>query len=66
MAQEVKAGLNLRIGSANLAPLLDLNPADKLAQNIGVSARLTLAGNQWTSTISTAALAARGCAGAWR
>lgn len=47
-AQEVKAGLNVRIGGANLAPLLDLNPADKLAQNVGVTARLTVAGNQWT------------------
>jgi len=46
-AQEVKAGLNLRIGSANLAPLLDLKATDKLAQNIGVSARLTIAGNKW-------------------
>ena len=39
--------MNLRIGSANLAPLLDLNPADKLAQNVGLSARLTVAGNKW-------------------
>ena len=46
-AQEPKAGMNLRIGSANLAPLLDLNPADKLAQNVGLSARLTVAGNKW-------------------
>jgi AsmA-like protein len=47
-AQEAKASLNLRIGGINLAPLLDLSPADKLAQNVGVSARLTIAGNRWT------------------
>src|SRR5207253_6830525 len=46
-AQETKANLNLRIGSVNLAPLLDLKPTDALAQNIGLSSRLTVAGNKW-------------------
>ena len=47
-AQETKANLNLRIGSANLAPLLDLKPTDTLAQDIGLSSRLTVAGPKWT------------------
>jgi large subunit ribosomal protein L24 len=47
-APETKANVNLRIGSANFAPLLDLKPADTLAQNIGLSSRLTIKGNQWT------------------
>ena len=46
-AQEPKAGVTLRVGSVNLAPLLDLKPADKLAQ-IGLTSRLTVAGNKWT------------------
>ena len=47
-APEPKASVNLRIGSANLAPLLDLKPSDTLAQNIGLSSRLTVAGSKWT------------------
>ena len=47
-APEAKANVNLRIGSANLAPLLGLKPADTLAQNIGLSSRLTVAGTKWT------------------
>ena len=46
-AQEPKAAVTLRVGSVNLAPLLDLKPADKLAQ-IGLTSRLTVAGNKWT------------------
>lgn len=46
-ATESKASVNLRIAGANLAPLLDLKPDDALAQNIGLSSRLTVAGNQW-------------------
>ena len=38
-AQEPKANVNLKIRSVNLAPLLDLKPADTLAQNIGLSSR---------------------------
>jgi uncharacterized protein involved in outer membrane biogenesis len=44
---EPKASVNLRIAGANLAPLLDLKPDDALAQNIGLSSRLTVAGNRW-------------------
>jgi large subunit ribosomal protein L24 len=47
-AQEAKANLNLRIGSVNLAPLLDLKPTDALAQNIALASRLTVAGPKWT------------------
>jgi large subunit ribosomal protein L24 len=47
-AQEIKANVNLRIGSVNFAPLLDLKPTDTLAQNIGLSSRLTVNGNRWT------------------
>ncbi|MGQ0683406.1 AsmA family protein [Bradyrhizobium sp.] len=47
-AQEARADVNLRIGSANLAPLLDLKPADALARNIALASRLTVAGSRWT------------------
>ena len=47
-AQEPKASVNLRVRSANLAPLFDLRPSDALAQNIGLSARVALAGNRLT------------------
>jgi large subunit ribosomal protein L24 len=47
-APETKANVNLRIGNANLAPLLGLKPADTLAQNIALSSRLTVAGSKWT------------------
>ncbi|HEY0850258.1 MAG TPA: AsmA-like C-terminal region-containing protein [Bradyrhizobium sp.] len=47
-AQEARANVNLRIVSTNLAPLLDLKPTDALAQNIGLSSRLTVAGSKWT------------------
>jgi uncharacterized protein involved in outer membrane biogenesis len=47
-AAEAKANLNLRIGAINLAPLLDLKPTDALAQNIGLTSRLTVAGSKWT------------------
>lgn len=47
-APEAKADVNLRIGSANLAPLLELKPIDPLAQNIALSSRLTVAGRKWT------------------
>ena len=47
-AQEPKANVSLKVGSINLAPLLDLKPADKLAQHIGLTSRLTVAGNKWT------------------
>ncbi|MFO1111989.1 MAG: AsmA-like C-terminal region-containing protein [Bradyrhizobium sp.] len=47
-APEAKASLNLRVASANLAPLLDLKPTDALAQNIALVSRLTVAGSKWT------------------
>ena len=47
-APEARANVNLRIVSTNLAPLLDLKPTDALAQNIGLSSRLTVAGSKWT------------------
>ena len=47
-AQEAKASLSLKVRSADFGPLLDLKPADTLAQNIGLSSRVTLAGNRLT------------------
>jgi uncharacterized protein involved in outer membrane biogenesis len=47
-APELKANVNLKIASANLAPLLGLKAGDTLAQGIGLSARLTIAGSKWT------------------
>jgi large subunit ribosomal protein L24 len=47
-AQEPSANVNLRVRSANLAPLFDLRPSDALAQNIGLSARVALSGNRLT------------------
>jgi large subunit ribosomal protein L24 len=47
-AQETKASLNLKVRSADLAPLLELKPSDTLAQNIGLSSRVSLAGNRLT------------------
>ena len=47
-AQETKASLNLKVRSADLGPLLDLKPSDTLAQNIGLSSRVSLAGSRLT------------------
>lgn len=47
-AQDAKGSLNLRVRSADLGPLLDLKPSDTLAQNIGLSARVSLVGNKVT------------------
>ena len=47
-AQEAKASLSLKVRSADFGPLLDLKPADTLAQNIGLSSRVQLAGNRLT------------------
>jgi large subunit ribosomal protein L24 len=38
----------LNVRGASLAPLLDLKPADRLAQNIKLSSRVSLAGNKLT------------------
>jgi large subunit ribosomal protein L24 len=45
-AQEAKASLSLKVRSADFGPLLDLKPADTLAQNIALSSRVQLAGNR--------------------
>lgn len=47
-AQEMKAGLALKVRSADFGPLLDLKPADTLAQNIGLSARVAVTGSRLT------------------
>ena len=47
-AQEAKANLILKVRSADFGPLLDLKPADTLAQNIGLSSRVQLTGNKLT------------------
>jgi large subunit ribosomal protein L24 len=47
-AQEVKANVNLKVRSMNLAPLFDLKSSDTLVQNIGLSSRISLAGNKLT------------------
>jgi large subunit ribosomal protein L24 len=47
-AAEPKASVNLKVRSANLAPLFDLKPSDALAQNISLSSRVALAGNKLT------------------
>ena len=39
-AHEVKANVNLRIRSADLAPLLDLKPSDTMARNVALSSRV--------------------------
>jgi AsmA-like C-terminal region/AsmA family len=44
-AQQAAASVNLRVRSANLAPLFDLKPTDALAQNISFSSRVSLAGS---------------------
>ena len=45
-AQDPTASLNLKVRSADFGPLLDLKPTDTLAQNIGLSSRVSLAGNR--------------------
>jgi hypothetical protein len=47
-APEAKANLSLKVRSADFGPLLDLKPSDPLARNIGLSARVALAGNKLT------------------
>ncbi|MCA6114442.1 AsmA family protein [Bradyrhizobium sp. WSM 1738] len=63
-AAEAQANLGLKVRSANFGPLLDLKPQDTLAQNIGLSSRVQLAGNKLTlddldSTISGSRLRGR-------
>lgn len=45
---EPKASVNLRVRNVNLAPLLGTSAADKSAQNVSLSSRLTLSGNRLT------------------
>jgi len=45
---EPKANVNLRVRNVNLAPLFGVSPADKSAQGVSLSSRLTLAGNRLT------------------
>jgi len=45
-AQEAKASFSLKVRGADFGPLLDLKPTDTLAQNIGLSSRVSLAGNK--------------------
>ncbi|MBA2401912.1 MAG: AsmA family protein, partial [Bradyrhizobium sp.] len=45
-AQEAKASFSLKVRSADFGPLLDLKPTDTLAQNIGLSSRVSLTGNK--------------------
>ncbi len=47
-APEPKAAVNLSVRRANLAPLLDRNPADPLGQNISLSSRVGFAGSKLT------------------
>ena len=47
-ATEPKASVNLRVRSVDLGPLLELKPSDRLAQNIGLSSRVSLSGNRLT------------------
>ncbi len=48
LAPTPKGSVNLKARSLNLAPLLDLKPSDKLAQNISLSSRVSLAGGKLT------------------
>jgi hypothetical protein len=43
-----KASVNLKVRSVNLAPLFGLKPSDALAQNIGLSSHVSLAGDKLT------------------
>ncbi len=45
-AQDAGASVNLNVRGVSLAPLLDLKPADLLAQNINLSSRVSLSGNR--------------------
>ena len=47
-ASEPKTVANLSVRRVNLAPLLDRNPSDPLAQNTSLSSRVTLAGRKLT------------------
>jgi large subunit ribosomal protein L24 len=44
----IKANLSLKARGLNLSPLFDLKPQDKLAQDVGLSSRVALAGGKLT------------------
>jgi large subunit ribosomal protein L24 len=46
--KSIKANLSLKAHGLNLAPLFDLKPSDRLAQGIGLSSRVALAGGKLT------------------
>ena len=43
---ELKAGVNLRVAAADIAPLLGLKRSDRPAQNISLSSRVSVAGSR--------------------
>jgi hypothetical protein len=45
---EPRASVNLNVRGASLAPLLDLKPVDRLAQNVKLASRVSLASNKLT------------------
>jgi hypothetical protein len=47
-ASQPKGSVTLKARSVNLAPLFDLKPSDRLAQNIGLSSRVSLLGGKLT------------------
>ena len=47
-APQPKGSVTLKARSVNLAPLFDLKPSDKLAQNISLSSRVSLLGGKLT------------------
>ena len=47
-ASQPKASVNLKAHNINLAPLLDLKPADRLMQNISVTSRVSLLAGKLT------------------
>jgi AsmA-like C-terminal region len=47
-AQDPKAGVNLMVRHANLAPLFDLKPSDTLMQDVSLSSRVSLANSKWS------------------
>jgi large subunit ribosomal protein L24 len=44
----IKASLSLKAHGLNLSPLFDLKPQDRLAQDVGLSSRVSLAGGKMT------------------
>jgi hypothetical protein len=57
-ASQPKGSVALKARSVNLAPLFDLKPSDKLAQNISLSSRVSLLGGKLTFEDLDGAMAA--------